>query len=225
MLNKAPYFLPINRILAMMEIIISGIGMGIVLSFLTGPVFFALIKTSIEKGFYSGMMLAAGVVVADAGYVGLSLYGSSYLKPEGGYLEYIGYGGAAILFSIGIWYLFKEVSISYEPSTSRTKKLGYFLKGFAMCVFNPSLLLYWISVTSGVVSIAGGFNPRIILPFFAAILITQFSLDTLKAYFANKLRKKITEKTLMRLNRIAGGLIIIFALHLVYSLVFTHSLV
>lgn len=208
-----------------MEIIISGIGMGLVLSFLTGPVFFALIKTSIEKGFYSGMMLAAGVVIADAGYVALSLYGSSYLKPDSTYLDYIGYAGAAILFSIGIWYLFKKVRISYEPNTSRTKKLGYFLKGFAMCVFNPSLLLYWISVTSGVISVTGGFNPRVILPFFAAILITQFSIDTLKAYFANKLRKRINEKTLLKLNRIAGALIIIFALHLVYRLVFTHSLI
>ncbi len=208
-----------------MEIIISGIGMGIVLSFLTGPVFFALLKTSIEKGFYAGMMLAAGVVIADAGYVALSLYGSSYLTPNGPYLNYIGYAGAAILFGIGIYYLFKKVSINYEPSSSRTKKLGYFLKGFAMCVFNPSLLLYWISVTSGVISVTGGFNPKVILPFFASILITQFSLDTLKAYFANKLRKKITEKTLIKLNRIAGGLIIIFALHLIYTLVCTHSLV
>ncbi len=208
-----------------MEIIISGIGMGIVLSFLTGPVFFALIKTSIEKGFYSGVALAAGVVVADGLYVTLSLYGSSYLNPNSVYLQYIGYAGAIILFSIGIYYLFKKVSISYEPNTSRTKKLGYLLKGFAMCIFNPSLLLYWISVTSGVISLAGGFNPKVIIPFFATILITQFSLDTLKAYYANKLRKKITQETLLKLNRIAGGLIIIFALKLIYSLVFTHSLI
>lgn len=208
-----------------MEIIISGIGMGIVLSFLTGPVFFALIKTSIEKGFYSGMALAAGVVIADGIFVALSLYGSSYLNMESQYLQYIGYAGAAILLSIGIYYLFKKVSISYEAGTSRTKKLGYFLKGFAMCIFNPSLLLYWISVTSGVVSLAGGFNPRIIIPFFASILITQFGIDLLKAHYANKLRKKITEKTLMKLNRIAGGLIIIFALKLIYSLVVNHTLI
>lgn len=208
-----------------MEIIISGIGMGIVLSFLTGPVFFALIKTSIEKGFYSGVALAGGVVIADGFYVALSLYGSSYLNPDSPYLQYIGYAGALILLSIGIYYLFKKVTISYEPNTSRTKKLGYFLKGFAMCVFNPSLLLYWISVTSGVISVAGGFNPQEIIPFFATILITQFSLDTLKAYYANKLRKKITQETLRKLNRIAGGLIVIFALKLIYSLVFTHSLI
>jgi threonine/homoserine/homoserine lactone efflux protein len=38
----------------MIEAIISGIGIGLVLTFITGPVFFALIKTSIEKGFHAG---------------------------------------------------------------------------------------------------------------------------------------------------------------------------
>ena len=207
-----------------MEIIISGIGMGIVLSFLTGPVFFALIKTSIEKGFYAGMALAAGVVLSDGIFVALSLFGSSYITKGSAYLEYIGYAGAVILLSIGIFYLLKKVKLEFEENTSKTKKLGYFLKGFAMCIFNPSLLLYWISVTSGVISVAGGYNPNIIVPFFAAILITQFSLDTLKAYFANKLRNRITVHNLIVLNRVAGTLLIIFAAKLIYSLVVNHSL-
>ena len=207
-----------------MEIILSGIGMGIVLSFLTGPVFFALIKTSIEKGFYAGMALAAGVVLSDGIFVALSLFGSSYITKGSAYLDYIGYAGAVILLSIGIFYLLKKVNLEFEENTSKTKKLGYFLKGFAMCIFNPSLLLYWISVTSGVISVAGGYNPNIIVPFFTAILITQFSLDTLKAYFANKLRKRITVHNLIVLNRVAGTLLIIFAAKLIYSLVVNHSL-
>lgn len=148
-----------------MEIILSGIGMGIVLSFLTGPVFFALIKTSIEKGFYAGIALAAGVVLSDGIFVALSLYGSSYVRTGSAYIEYIGYTGAVILLSIGIFYLLKKVTLVYEQSTSRTKKLGYFLKGFAMCIFNPSLLLYWLSVTSGVVSVAGGIIPTSLFHF------------------------------------------------------------
>ena len=35
----------------MFEAIVLGIGAGIISSFLTGPVFFSMIKTSIEKGF------------------------------------------------------------------------------------------------------------------------------------------------------------------------------
>jgi threonine/homoserine/homoserine lactone efflux protein len=62
----------------MIEAIISGIGFGLVLTFITGPVFFALIKTSIEKGFHAGLSLALGVVMSDMVFVGAILYGSQY---------------------------------------------------------------------------------------------------------------------------------------------------
>ena len=94
-----------------------------------------------------------------------------------------------------------------------------------MCVFNPGLLLYWVSVTSGIVSMTGEIRPIQIIPFFGSILVTQFSMDTLKAYYANKLRYRIKEATMTRLNRIAGTLILIFALKLIYNLIFDVPLV
>lgn len=209
----------------MIETIISGIGLGFVLSFLTGPVFFALIKTSIEKGFYAGVSLAAGVLISDIFYVALSIYGTSFLALENQYRLQIGITGSVILLAIGIYYLFKKVKVNYQNSTSKRHNTGYFLKGFIMCIFNPAILLYWLSVTSGVVSISGALNPKTILPFFGSILITQFSLDVLKAYYANKLRYRIKEKTIARLNRIAGILILIFALRLIYNLFSGHSLI
>lgn len=208
----------------MADIIISGVGLGIVLSFVTGPVFFALIKTSIEKGFYAGVSLAGGVLISDICYVSLSIYGSSLLDFENRYGIYIGIAGSLMLFSIGIYYLLKKVKINYQNTTSKKHNTGYLLKGFFMCILNPSLLLYWVSVTSGIISITGKLAAGMIIPFFGSILITQFVMDTLKAYYANKLRYRIKERTIVWLNRIAGSLIIIFALRLVYSLIFTHSL-
>lgn len=209
----------------MIESIISGIGLGFVLSFLTGPVFFALIKTSIEKGFYAGVSLAAGVVVSDVFYVALTLYGSSFLALENKYRIQIGVAGSTILFAIGIYYLFKNVKVNYETTTSKRHNTGYFLKGFIMCIFNPAILLYWLSVTSGVISISGEIDPAEVIPFFGSILITQFSVDVLKAYYANKLRYKIKEKTISNLNRIAGVLILIFAIRLLYNLLSGNSLI
>jgi amino acid exporter len=209
----------------MLESIISGIGLGIVLSFLTGPVFFALIKTSIEKGFYAGMSLAGGVLTSDIFYVALTIYGSSFLALENTYRLYIGVIGSVILLTIGIYYLIKKVKINYENSSSKKHNTGYFLKGFFMCIFNPAILLYWISVTSGVISVAGEFEAKDIVPFYGAILITQFSMDVIKAYYANKLRYRIKEKTIIHLNQIAGVLIIIFALRLIYNLATGHSLI
>jgi len=207
----------------MIDTLISGVGLGIVLSFATGPVFFALIKTSIEKGFYAGVSLALGVLLSDIVYVVLSIYGSSFIKFENQYRAYIGVTGAAILFGIGIYYLFKKVKINYQTSTSRKHNTGYFLKGFVMCIFNPSLLLYWLSVTSSIIA-RGEIKDNEVIPFFSCILVTQFTMDVLKAYYANKLRYRIKERFISWLNTIAGALIIIFALRLIYSLVFTTSL-
>ena len=209
----------------MIEIIISGISLGFVLSFLTGPVFFALIKTSIEKGFSAGVSLAAGVVISDIFYVALTIYGTSFLALENMYRMEIGIVGSTILFSVGLYYLFKKVKVNYEQTASKRHYTGYFLKGFLMCIFNPAVLLYWLSVTSGVISLSGGINSAYILPFYGSILVTQFSLDVLKAYYANKLRYKIKEKTISNLNKIAGVLILIFAARIIYNLIIGHSLI
>jgi threonine/homoserine/homoserine lactone efflux protein len=209
----------------MLESIISGIGLGIVLSFLTGPVFFALIKTSIEKGFYAGMSLSLGVFVCDILFVSLTIYGSSFLALENQYRLQIGIIGSVILLSIGIYYLFKKVKISYQTITSKRHNTAYFLKGFFMCFFNPAVLLYWISVTTSVISVAGEIKPQQIIPFFGSILFTQLGLDAVKAHYANKLRYRIKEKTLGQLNKIAGILIILFAFLIIYNLVTGHSLV
>lgn len=202
----------------MLETIISGIGLGIVLSFATGPVFFALLKTSIEKGFHAGISLAGGVLLSDIIYVALALYGSSFIQFENEYRYVIGLTGAAVMMGIGFFYLFKKVKINYDNNTSTKRNTGYFFKGFLMCIFNPSLLIYWITVTSSIISVTGEIKAQQVFPFFGSILITQFSMDSVKAYYANKLRYKIKERTIVLLNRVAGSLIMIFALKLVYDL-------
>ena len=208
----------------MIETIIAGIGFGIVLSIIGGAVFFVLLKTSIEKGFHAGVSFAAGVLLSDIVFVALVIYGSSYLALENQYRLPIGITGSAILLSIGIYYLFKKPVINYEDKSSKRHNTGYFLKGFFMCIFNPAVLLYWISVAGGAISITGQFNPKKIIPLFASILITQFSLDVTKAYYANKLRYRIKAHMISKLNKVAGVLVILFAIRMILNLILGHSL-
>ena len=58
-----------------MEIVLNGIVSGIVLAFLIGPVFFTIIQTSIERGFWSGVFVAIGVSLSDAFYILVSYFG------------------------------------------------------------------------------------------------------------------------------------------------------
>jgi threonine/homoserine/homoserine lactone efflux protein len=209
----------------MIEAIISGIGFGLVLTFITGPVFFALIKTSIEKGFHAGLSLALGVVTSDMVFVGAILFGSQYFDVSAHDKTVAGIIGSIILFSIGIYYIFKKADVHYKNTIpTKINHAGYFFKGFVMCIFNPTVLLHWTVVIGAASTVyhAGVHNRSVkIAVMFATILLVQFGLDAVKAFYANKLREKISPKFVHRLNEVAGIALIIASFVLIDRLV-TH---
>jgi len=209
----------------MIEAIISGIGIGIVLTFITGPVFFALIKTSIEKGFHAGVALALGVVSSDVVFVGTIIFGSQLFDVPPRVKVWLGVAGSIILFGMGIHYLLKKAAVSYNSHTPvSVNRTGYFFKGFLMCIFNPTLLFHWITVigTASTVYHIGVPNRQLkIAIMFSTILIVQFGMDVTKAFYANKLRDHISVKFIHRLNYVAGIALIIAAFVILDRLV-TH---
>ena len=56
----------------MIEDIITGIPLGIFLSFLVGPVFFVLLETSAVKGFRAAFVFDLGVVLADILFIAVA---------------------------------------------------------------------------------------------------------------------------------------------------------
>ena len=200
----------------MIEAVISGIGFGLVLTFLTGPVFFALIKTSLEKGFHAGVALALGVVSSDMVFVGAILFGSQYFDITPSDKIYAGIIGSTILAAIGIYYIFKKAEITYKNTVpTRVNHAGYFLKGFVMCIFNPTILLHWtvvIGAASTVYHIGVHNRGLKIGTMYLTILVMQFGMDTTKAFYADKLRAKISVKFIHRLNEVAGIALIIAAM-------------
>ena len=198
----------------MFEAVLQGILAGIIFSFLTGPVFFSMIKTSIEKGFKAGFALALGVIFSDIIFVILTLFSTRLVDINAEYNQYIGIVGGAFLLGVGLYYLFKKINVSYEISEeSKVKKRGYVLKGFLMCLLSPTSIMFWI-VVGGIVSVQLHYEMSEKIVFFAIAMGTQLSMDTLKSYYAAKLRYKIKASTIQTLNRIAGAVIIVFAIRL-----------
>jgi threonine/homoserine/homoserine lactone efflux protein len=209
----------------MIKAIISGIGFGLVLTVITGPVFFALIKTSIEKGFHAGVALALGVVTSDVVFVGALLFGSQYIDVTDHAKLVAGVVGAVILFTLGLYYMFKKAEVNYDNKVpTGINRAGYFLKGFLMCIFNPTLLFHWtvvIGAASTTFLVGTPHRSFHIAVMFLTILVVQFGMDTTKAFYADKLRDKISVKLIHRLNELAGIALIIASLVLVDKLV-TH---
>ncbi|WP_443939913.1 LysE family translocator [Pedobacter sp. MW01-1-1] len=195
----------------MFEAILLGVGAGMISSFLTGPVFFAMIKTSIEKGFKAGFSLAIGVIASDVILISLVLFGSQFLAYQSSFDKYVGIIGGIFLLAVGIYYLFSRISIHYDTDNlQRVSKRGYLLKGFLMCILTPSTLMFWV-VVSGIISVKlnNMFNEKLMC--FIVAMATQLSIDGAKSYYSSKLRYRIKEDALKKLNKIAGVILILFA--------------
>lgn len=198
----------------MFEAILQGIGAGILFSFLTGPVFFSMIKTSIEKGFKAGFSLAIGVILSDIIFISLTIFSSQFVDYKSEYFEYIGIVGGLFLLGVGLYYLFNTVKVNYDiGEIAKVKKRGYVLKGFLMCLLSPTTLMFWVMV-GGIISVQLHYNMAEKIVFFIIAMTTQLTVDGFKTYYAAKLRYRIKEKTIQNLNRIAGAVILIFAIRL-----------
>jgi hypothetical protein len=84
-----------------------------------------------------------------------------------------------------------------------------------MCIFNPTILLHWtvvIGAASTVYHIGVHNRGLKIGTMFLTILVMQFGMDTTKAFYADKLRAKISVKFIHRLNEVAGIALIIAAM-------------
>ncbi|MCO4293959.1 LysE family transporter [Solitalea sp. MAHUQ-68] len=202
----------------MLLAIIAGILVGLVLSLLTGPTFFSLLKISISKGFKSGVYFAFGVFLSDIIYILLAVVFSLLIGFEEQYRQIIYIVGGLFLTGIGGFYIFKKVKIVYEP-TKVLKNTAYFFKGFLMCMLNPMMLFYWITISTKAKEtfqardIHSHFEPSELLAFFlVATSLTILTSDIFKSYFVSKYRSKISERHILWLNRVAGTIIAGYAI-------------
>lgn len=178
----------------MFEAILQGICAGILFSFLTGPVFFSMIKTSIEKGFKAGFSLAIGVILSDIIFISLTIFSSQFVDYNPVYNQYIGIIGGLFLLGVGLYYLINQVKVNYETSEIlKVRRSGYILKGFLMCLLSPTTLMFWIMV-GGIVSGQLHYAMAEKVVFFIVAMATQLSVDLVKTYYAAKLRYRIKEK-------------------------------
>ena len=84
---------------------------GGLLSLMVGPVFFALVQDSIEKGFRAGIFMAFGIVAGDALYIFLTQWAYEYLEGSPGVKQFLAYGGAVVLVGFGAYSFFKPPAV------------------------------------------------------------------------------------------------------------------
>lgn len=199
----------------MLQDILTAIPLGILLSFLIGPVFFVLLETSVTKGFRAALVFDFGVIIADILFI-LIAYGSSYrlilsIKDDplvfiiGGLLM-IGYGVFSFI------QLRKEGRKPQEDVTTEIIKKNYgnlFIKGFLLNFINVGVLLFWFLV---LISIGPKLEMDIsrITTFFGAVIGTYLVVDIAKILAAKQLKNKLTGKNIFKVKKVVSVLLVVF---------------
>ena len=131
-----------------MELIWQGVLYGIGLSFLVGPLLFALIQTSIEEGFRAGWVVGLGIWISDILFVSVAYFFISFVNKivqwEGLKLT-LGIAGGIVLISLGIGSLLSKPPViknMKDKAVRQNSYLSLWLKGFLLNTINPFTFIF-----------------------------------------------------------------------------------
>jgi len=181
-----------------------------------GPVFFALLQTSLHEGFKAGVHLALGVLLSDATCITVAYFFASQLDLTGKYKVAVGWVGGLLLIGFGIVNFFRKVKPKEVDDDRKTVHAKFIFKGFVMNTLNPAVLLFWVGILS-LIKLKEDYTKVHEAIFFATVLTTVFGTDLLKSFVANRISHLLNATVLHWINRIVGSVLIAFGLRMIFK--------
>ncbi len=209
----------------MLAPILKGLLLGFILSISIGPVIFAILKQSLTNGRNAGFAFVAGVSFSDISLLVICNVFTTLFTIVLSHKSIIAMVGAGFLLLMGLYTLFfKKIKLENvgEPLVKEMRMrelVGVFITGYLMNTLNPNVFLFWFAWTAAIGTNASETNNPIlykVLVFGTCLVFVLFS-DLLKVFLANTLRPKLTEKTMLWVNRVSGIIILIFSAALFYG--------
>lgn len=190
------------------SLILTGIAIGVGVNAPIGPANLMCIHRAIHNGPTSAMAAGAGAFVADLLFASLAAFGVTAIATfVEGHLAVMKVLGGAVMVGFGVKLLYAPTSLDKTPANdTRLSLLRAALTSFALTVTNPAVLLGFFAIFGGLAGI--GENPG---DFGAAALLTLGVAIGSGAWWtalstgASRLRERIAEQWLGRLNTISGG--------------------
>jgi threonine/homoserine/homoserine lactone efflux protein len=198
----------------MFDDILAALPIGLVMAFLIGPVFFALLETSAIKGFRAAIALDAGVIIADILFLLAAYFMTSSiiekLKDDPGLFIF----GGSILCIYGIVSFVKTQKTFLKEidtvilTAQKNNYIALFIKGFLLNFINIGVLGFWL----GLIVV---FSPQLdndserIVVFFSSVLTTYFIIDIGKIILAKSLNKHLTPLRIYWLKRLIAVIMFI----------------
>lgn len=215
----------------MLEAFLKGAAISLLLVFSVGPVIFTIIKQSINHGRTGGFSFVAGVWVSDILWVVLSMGFGEVISQLMNFKIPLGIAGCAFLISMGIYYAFfkkltprrqqEPVEIAGDmitPTGYKTNYLAIFTSGFLLNTLNPAVISFWVLMAASL-SAVYSFNHQLVV--FATCLGINMLADVGKVLGAGNIGKKLSDQNILIINRVSGGLYLVFGVTILSGIIFT----
>ncbi len=178
-----------------------------------GPVFFYLLKSSVESGWKAGISVALGIIAGDVICVFLAMMGGEQFINDSEHIFWIALGGGALLVSMGIKYIIWPF---IQPERRKKHHAGsiliYFTHGFIINFVNPFVFVVWFGFTT---YIREEFSTdRAVWLALSTTLLVIFVTDCLKAVLASKLNRIVRPERMLKWMRVFGVIMLIFGIRL-----------
>ena len=185
--------------------------MGLGVSVPIGPVN-VLIMSYALRSYTKALCLGLGAMSADMLYLVLSAFGISQLAKIPIVFTCISVFGAAFLLYIALG-IYRQAKRSVQiQSVERGSHVAVFGKGFLLNIFNPYVIMFWLSVSASIGRERFGLA-------LAGLVCGILSWITLFALAVYKSRAKISDRAARAFAYISALILIFFALKLIYAVV------
>jgi len=189
-----------------------GCGFGLFMAVSVGPTIFAIIKYSITYGWRAGMSFVLGVSLSDSIYVLLANMASAWLSGLMSHEKTIGYLGAVLLIIFGLYGFFKKIKVTRnrndDAKVSSRDYFKIFASGFLMNTLNPGVIITWITAVAAISTMTAAYR----LVFFITCLGIILGFDFLKVLLAQRIRRRLTPRNIIYLNRISALCLVVIGI-------------
>jgi threonine/homoserine/homoserine lactone efflux protein len=204
------------------EILLKGIILGLTVSMPLGPIGIILINRTIKRGMLSGFFSGLGMATADTMLALLAGIGYtvivSFINKERYIISII---AGLIILGVGLKvYLSNPIRDIRNREKSEKSLWRDYYSVFVLSISNPYTIFIFVAFFSGV-HVSGNVRPELV-PFFLipGVLVGTISWWFFLSYFVSRFKKKIRLRLIVRINKVAGIVIIIIGVIVLLS-VFT----
>jgi threonine/homoserine/homoserine lactone efflux protein len=204
------------------EVLLKGIILGLTVSMPLGPIGIILINRTIKRGMFSGFFSGLGLATADTLLALLAALGFtviiSFINEERFIISII---AGLIIIAIGLKIFLSNPVKDIRNKEKANKSLWRdYYSVFVLSISNPYTIFIFVAFFSGV-HINGDIKPALV-PFFLipGVLIGTITWWFFLSYFVSRFKRKIRLRLIVRLNKVAGIVVVVIGIVVLLS-VFT----